>query len=97
VVVNRGELRVIVTLPSGEGAVLYFSPIRLSGSPETLAHPPHPTPLCLAAIIAELQAAGVTSLRGIAAALNERGTATPRRGGVRKAGTVARLLTRLPP
>jgi hypothetical protein len=46
--VDQGELRVIVTLPSGEGAVLYFSPIRLSDSPDTLAHP--------TAVIAELRA-----------------------------------------
>jgi hypothetical protein len=33
--VNRDGLRVIVALPSGEGAVLYFSPMRPSGSFET--------------------------------------------------------------
>jgi hypothetical protein len=33
--VNRDGLRVIVALPSGEGAVLYFSPMRPSGSSET--------------------------------------------------------------
>jgi hypothetical protein len=37
--VNRDELRVIVALPSGEGAVLDFSPMRPSGSSETLAFP----------------------------------------------------------
>jgi hypothetical protein len=34
----------------------------------------------LAPVIAELQAAGATSLRAIAAALNERGIATPATG-----------------
>jgi hypothetical protein len=87
------ELRVIVTLPSGRGAFLYFSPIRLSDSRETLAHP---TRLCLAAVIAELQAAGATSLHALAAALNERGISTPRGKGVWQANTVAQLLARLP-
>jgi hypothetical protein len=91
--VNRGELRVIVTLPSGEAAVLYFSPISLSDTPETLAHP---TRLCLAAVIAELLAAGVTSLRGIADELNRRGIRTPRGVGQWQSGTVAELLKRLP-
>jgi hypothetical protein len=50
----------------------------------------------LAPIVAELQAAGVTSLRGIAAALNERGIQTPRGKGVWQAGTVSQLLARLP-
>jgi hypothetical protein len=74
--VNQGELRVIVTLPSGKGAVLYFSPIRFSDPPQTLAHPTRFA--CLAAVIAELQAAGATSLRAIAAGFNERGIRTPR-------------------
>jgi hypothetical protein len=34
----------------------------------------------LAPVIAELQAAGITSLNGIAAALDERGVSTPRGG-----------------
>jgi DNA invertase Pin-like site-specific DNA recombinase len=49
----------------------------------------------LAPIIAELQAAGITSLRGIAAALNERGIQTPRGKGEWQAGTVTQLLARL--
>jgi DNA invertase Pin-like site-specific DNA recombinase len=50
----------------------------------------------LAPIIAELQAAGITSLRGIAVALNERGIQTPRGKGKWQAGTVTQLLARLP-
>jgi hypothetical protein len=43
-----------------------------------------------------LQAAGATSLRPIAAALNERGISTPRGTGQRQANTVAQLLARMP-
>jgi hypothetical protein len=50
----------------------------------------------LAPIVAELQASGVTSLRGIAKALNERGIQTPRGTGAWQAGTVAQLLARMP-
>jgi DNA invertase Pin-like site-specific DNA recombinase len=49
----------------------------------------------LAPIIAELQADGVTSLHGLAAALNDRGIPTPR-GGRWQAVQVSRLLTRMP-
>jgi DNA invertase Pin-like site-specific DNA recombinase len=49
----------------------------------------------LAPVIAELQAAGVTSRRGIAAALNERGIQTPLGKGEWQAGTVTQLLARL--
>jgi hypothetical protein len=49
----------------------------------------------LAPIVAELRAAGVTSLRGIAAALNERGFRTARGYGVWTASQVRRLLARL--
>jgi DNA invertase Pin-like site-specific DNA recombinase len=49
----------------------------------------------LAPIIAELQAAGVRSLRGIAAALNERGIQTPSGKGEWQGGTVTQLLARL--
>jgi hypothetical protein len=90
--VNRGELRVIVTLPSGEGAVLYFSPIRLSDTPGTLAHPTRLA--CLAAVIAELRAAGVTSLRGIADELNRRGIPTAAGTGQWQAAQVRRVLVR---
>jgi hypothetical protein len=48
----------------------------------------------LAPTIAELQAAGVTSLRGIARALNERGIHPPRGHGW-QATQVRRLLARL--
>jgi hypothetical protein len=48
----------------------------------------------LARTIAELQAAGVTSLRGIARALNERGISPPRGHGW-QATQVRRLLARL--
>jgi hypothetical protein len=49
----------------------------------------------LAPIVAELRAAGVTSLNGIAAALNERGVPTPSGGGHWRAAQVSRLLKRL--
>jgi DNA invertase Pin-like site-specific DNA recombinase len=45
--------------------------------------------------IEALQAAGTTSLRGIAAALNDRGIQTPRGKGEWQAGTVSQLLARL--
>jgi hypothetical protein len=50
----------------------------------------------LAPIVAELQAAGATSLRAIAAGLNARGIRTPRGVGEWQAGSVAQLLARLP-
>jgi DNA invertase Pin-like site-specific DNA recombinase len=50
----------------------------------------------LAPIIAELQASGATSLRAIAAGLNERGVSTPRGTGEWQANTVKQLLARLP-
>jgi hypothetical protein len=50
----------------------------------------------LAPIVKELQASGLTSLRGIAAALNARGIQTPRGKGRWQAGTVNQLLARLP-
>jgi hypothetical protein len=49
----------------------------------------------LAPVIAELQAAGVTSLRGIATALNERGIPTVAGSGRWYHKQVARLLARL--
>jgi hypothetical protein len=49
----------------------------------------------LAPVIAELQAAGITSLNGIAAALNERRVATPAGGGHWHAAQVAQILKRL--
>jgi Recombinase len=49
----------------------------------------------LAPTVAELQAAGATSLRAIARGLNERGIRTPRGVGEWKAGSVAQLLARL--
>jgi DNA invertase Pin-like site-specific DNA recombinase len=49
----------------------------------------------LAPIVAELRAAGVTSLRAIAGALSDRGIRTPRGVGRWHAGTVAQLLARL--
>jgi DNA invertase Pin-like site-specific DNA recombinase len=45
--------------------------------------------------IEALQANGVTTLRGIAAALNESAIPTPRRQGVWQAVQVARVLARL--
>jgi DNA invertase Pin-like site-specific DNA recombinase len=45
--------------------------------------------------IEALQAAGTTSLRGIAAELNNRGIQTPRGKGEWQAGTVSQLLARL--
>jgi DNA invertase Pin-like site-specific DNA recombinase len=50
----------------------------------------------VAPIIAELQAAGVTSRTGIAAGLNEKGIPTPRGNGTWTATQVSRLLARLP-
>jgi hypothetical protein len=50
----------------------------------------------IAPTIAELQAAGVTSLRGIAAALNERGIPTASGTGEWQAVQVRRVLARLP-
>jgi hypothetical protein len=49
----------------------------------------------VAPIVAELQAAGVTSLNGIAKALNARGVRTPRGRSRWYASQVARLLERL--
>jgi hypothetical protein len=48
----------------------------------------------LAPIIAELQASGITSKQGIAAALNERGIQTPRGSGRWYHPQVGRLLAR---
>jgi DNA invertase Pin-like site-specific DNA recombinase len=48
-----------------------------------------------APVIRELQANGVTSLAGIAAALNERGIPTPRGQGTWQAVQVGRVLARL--
>jgi hypothetical protein len=50
----------------------------------------------LAPIIAELRAAGITSLTGIAAALEERGVPTARGSGPWYHAQVRRLLARLP-
>jgi hypothetical protein len=50
----------------------------------------------LAPILAELQANGVTSLHGLAAALNERGIPTASGAGQWQATSVSRLLARLP-
>jgi hypothetical protein len=50
----------------------------------------------LAPVIAELRATGVTSLRGIAAALNERGIPTVAGSGRWRHVKVGRLLARLP-
>jgi hypothetical protein len=49
----------------------------------------------LAPIIAELQARGVTTLKGIAAALNERGVPPPSGHGQWRSTQVGRLLKRL--
>jgi hypothetical protein len=49
----------------------------------------------LAPVIAELRAAGITSLNGIAAALNERAVPTPAGSGHWHAAQVSRLLKRL--
>jgi hypothetical protein len=49
----------------------------------------------LAPVIAELQAAGVTSLNGIAAVLNDRDIPTPAGSSHWHAAQVARLLRRL--
>jgi DNA invertase Pin-like site-specific DNA recombinase len=50
----------------------------------------------IAPTIEELQAAGVTSLRGIADELNRRGIPTARGVGEWKAGQVRRVLARMP-
>jgi DNA invertase Pin-like site-specific DNA recombinase len=50
----------------------------------------------LAPVIAELRAAGVTTLRGIAGAFNSRGIPTARGEGVWDATRVSRVLARLP-
>jgi DNA invertase Pin-like site-specific DNA recombinase len=47
------------------------------------------------AVVAEPQASGVTTLRGIAAAFNARGIQTPRGVGEWQAGSVRQLLARL--
>jgi hypothetical protein len=49
----------------------------------------------LAPLIAEIQARGITSLNGIAAALNERAVPTPGGRGRWYAAQVARVLSRL--
>jgi hypothetical protein len=49
----------------------------------------------LAPILKELQAAGIKSLRGIAAAFNNRGIPTATGQGVRDATQVSRVLARL--
>ena len=50
----------------------------------------------LAPVITELRAAGVTSLKGIAMALNERGVPPPSGRGQWRATQVSRVLARLP-
>ena len=50
----------------------------------------------LTPVIAELQAAGITSLRGIAAAFNNRGIPAATGQGVWDATQVSRVLKRLP-
>jgi Recombinase len=55
-----------------------------------------PTHSLIAPAVAELRAAGATSLRAIAAGLNARGIRTPRGVGEWRAETVAQLLARLP-
>jgi hypothetical protein len=50
----------------------------------------------LASVIAELRAAGITSKKGIAKALNKRAIPTPRGVGEWRAIQVARVLARLP-
>jgi hypothetical protein len=49
----------------------------------------------LAPIVKDIQAGGITSLNGIAAALNERGVLTPAGSGHWYAMQVARVLKRL--
>ncbi len=49
----------------------------------------------LAPVIAEIQAAGITSARGIATALNERGIETARGASEWKATQVQRVVARL--
>jgi DNA invertase Pin-like site-specific DNA recombinase len=49
----------------------------------------------LAPTIKTLQASGLTTLRGIATALSEKGIPTPRRQGVWRPTQVARILARL--
>jgi hypothetical protein len=49
----------------------------------------------LAPVVRELQASGITSLNGLAAALNERRVPTPAGSGPWYASQVARLLKRL--
>jgi hypothetical protein len=50
----------------------------------------------IAPIIAEVQAAGATSLRAIAAGLNDRGIPTARGNGTWSAVQVARVMARQP-
>jgi hypothetical protein len=50
----------------------------------------------LAPVIADLRAAGITSKKGIAKALNKRAVRTPRGVGEWRAIQVARVLARLP-
>jgi hypothetical protein len=67
------------------------SPFFQGGAPSTR----RPQGCDLKPVIAELQAAGVTSLRGIAAALNERGVPTVAESGRWYHAQVGRLLARL--
>jgi Recombinase len=55
----------------------------------------HASAATLAPIVKELRSTGITSLNGIAAALNERGVPTPAGGRHWYASQVSRLLKRL--
>jgi hypothetical protein len=71
-------------------------PRRANNFPPRLAMPPaRLAERKLAPLIKALQAAGVTSLNGLAVALNARGVVTPAGGGQWHATQVRRVLARL--
>jgi hypothetical protein len=73
-----------------------FTPAALQASLETRQTRADERAASLAPFISELRAAGVTTLKGIAAALNKRGVRTPLGYGRWRAMQVSRLLKRLP-
>ena len=73
-----------------------FTPAALQASLETRQTRADEGAASLAPFISELRAAGVTTLKGIAAALNKRGVRTPLGHRRWRAMQVSRLLKRLP-
>jgi hypothetical protein len=71
-----------------------WQPVMCKAASKAIAHGAKTRAADLAPTIAELQAAGVTSLRAIAAGLNERGIPTARRTGIWSATQVMRVMAR---